>query len=528
MVARLARAIEILHAAGVHHGRISADAIVVGGRLFASAKLLRPTVAPEVKSFWSPERTPLDAPSREDDAFAVAHVLFFALTGTKLAVGERPPPLAVFDAGDDALDELVSAALAKEPAARPRDLGELRAELDRWLEGEGATIEEGLPFDDDEAEKALDLSSLPPPPPGTSPGVAARGGKNAGLAGNPALFTVVDEETTLPREDEERKTLPTPEPKPEKKRDKAKARAPKLVPPRISTRPPAQSSAADSAGDTAQADDDPKPKAAEPDSARSAQRAPRSPPRATYLVAAVAVVAVGGYFVAQSLVDGAAPEGAVARADLSAEASASSSVSSSVATTSEPALTTVTAPPSSAPEPHASVALSAAPAATTEDTSRCVASAFPSDTFDGTFTDLSAVCSESEAVAGASRLHEMVVRAGMGRPVTGGMKEWSLLGYYELPTFALIRRTCCPSTKPLSIPSSPDTCPRSMESAITAIAEASPRDEKALTSGLDAMEKAVRCAFRAKAQTRFGKHPKPSGGEGTALRGFAKRLGSRT
>ena len=49
-------------------------------------------------------------------------------------------------------------------------------------------------------------------------------------------------------------------------------------------------------------------------------------------------------------------------------------------------------------------------------------------------------------------------------------------------------------------------------------------EESASRLFADKVDKAARCILRAKQATSFGQHPKPSGGEGTALRTIAKRV----
>ncbi|MBL8741792.1 MAG: hypothetical protein JNK04_11880 [Myxococcales bacterium] len=124
---------------------------------------------------------------------------------------------------------------------------------------------------------------------------------------------------------------------------------------------------------------------------------------------------------------------------------------------------------------------------------------------------------------GARRLREAIVLGGSGRGVTNGMKEWSLLGFFELPTYAIVRDRCCPNAGPPSVPASPAICKPTMDDAVFGVMQAARRGEVP-TDELAKVDKAARCILRAKQATSFGQHPKPSGGEGTALRTIQKRV----
>ena len=143
LVARLASLLERLHAEGLVHGRVGWAAVRLRGE---QPELLDPAELVESVAFHSPERVAGGGASPADDVWAAAVLLYASLTGQvpfdapsadeigKRVESLRPPPLAVFDAGDDELDTLLSDALARDLELRPRGASELRRELLAWLE----------------------------------------------------------------------------------------------------------------------------------------------------------------------------------------------------------------------------------------------------------------------------------------------------------------------------------------------------------------------------------------------------------
>ncbi len=520
LVVRACRTVEGLHRAGTVHGRLSAAAVIVPSQRLGSARLLRPVAAADAPLWHSPLRRAEGAPSTDDDQHALALLLYAAMTAQLPdAVDWKRPPLAVFDSWDDALDQLIEAVLDPAAPERPRDVGELRARLDAWLIEEGASEEAALPWDEDSRaeDKPLDLSSLPPPPMAEPSRAGAPRG--AGPPPLPALLTVLDEESTLPREDDERETVPGEEP--------AAPRKPKLVPPKIaqraSKRPP--SAPASNGADR----DDPSRSTPPPPLDRGSESAPSQPspppprPRAKlvwWLVGAAAVAAAAVFFAREpatsdggSQLEDAASAGSTTSAPVALSAS-SNSVSVQPSSPAPSSVPTVVATGS------ASSTASAAPGVS-EDA--CVRSALPSDTFSSGWVDLSFVCGEADVVKGATRLREAIVLGGTGRPVTAGMKEWALLGFFEFAAYATVRDQCCRGAGPPEVPGSPGICKPTMKDAVFEVMQ-SARRGPVPTDVLAQVDKAARCILRAKQATHFGQPPKPSGGEGTALRTIVGRL----
>lgn len=145
-VVRLAKRIEELHRMGVAHGCLSASCILSPSRKPSGpGELADVRQAAMRPSFHSPERLAGQGISPADDTWAAAVTLYYLLTGslpfpgkTAQQMRERmasapPAPLAVFDAGDDELQQLLDRFLARERGRREPRLTELLLGLQRWL-----------------------------------------------------------------------------------------------------------------------------------------------------------------------------------------------------------------------------------------------------------------------------------------------------------------------------------------------------------------------------------------------------------
>jgi hypothetical protein len=142
---------------------------------------------------------------------------------------------------------------------------------------------------------------------------------------------------------------------------------------------------------------------------------------------------------------------------------------------------------------------------------------FPADTFPKDAAGVAFVCDEADAVKGAARMKEAVVSAGAGR-TSDAMKEWAVLGFYSLPTFAVVRDACCPGAPDLEVADSPDGCP-SMKDAIAHVVAASKpaAPEDTVEPALKDYTKAAKCVVKNKVDKAFGGYDAPSGGQqGTA------------
>ena len=159
-------------------------------------------------------------------------------------------------------------------------------------------------------------------------------------------------------------------------------------------------------------------------------------------------------------------------------------------------------------------------AAPAEPPAECMKTLFAADTFAGE-APLAFVCEESNAVKGAAKVKEAVVNAGTGKAPSPGMKEWAVLGFYELAAYAVLRGRCCPGGETFSAPDSPG-CP-SMNEALAKIASVSKKDssDEDAKAAQKAFVGSVKCISQSKASKTFGGYPDLAGGEGS---NFVKTL----
>jgi hypothetical protein len=150
-------------------------------------------------------------------------------------------------------------------------------------------------------------------------------------------------------------------------------------------------------------------------------------------------------------------------------------------------------------------------------------SLFPRDSFDRS-PDFSALCSETDPLKASGVIKKELVRAR--HTISDGMREWALLGWYELPTASLVRSRCCPSPAPFEYPETKSCKPMAEVLAPLDRAAASTSDpaDKAVRDAVDAYTHEVYCIVRSGIAHRFGRKDKPEGGEGTAFMQFLGRF----
>src|SRR5262249_45374742 len=109
--------------------------------------------------------------------------------------------------------------------------------------------------------------------------------------------------------------------------------------------------------------------------------------------------------------------------------------------------------------------------------------------------------------------------------ISEGMREWALLGWYELAAYSVMRERCCPSPPPLQLPEVRGCTPMpEVLSGISAAAAATTDPEdRALKKAVDAYTNNVYCISRSGIAARFGRVGPPQGGEDTTFMRFLRR-----
>ncbi len=506
---RIARAVEPVHERLGEHGRISADALEIEAESCTSeGRLVDFADLPANPAYHSPERTRGGGASQADDTWALAVTLYFALSGTLPFSGSTPeevrrkvtsvpaPPLAVFDVGDDALQQIVERALASSAAERTTSLSELRGQLEGWLGTTMFTRAEDLPplLGGDDNEDEVTMIQVGPP------SALLRKQLDAALA---AAAAASAPSTPAP--------VPAPAPAPDSRGDSGTGTGTGTG---ASAAPPSQSA--------------PPPASAAPASA--ARTVPAS--RTANLVAAALGILLGLAGIAffwwhkdPGDVQGTAPP--------------PPALPPSPASVSKPAPAPSAAPSvapasvsASASAPHASVSASASPlpastskpAAPPGDLASCVTSMFPPESFPPS-ADFTFVCAQPDPLKGAADVRARLVSAR--KHESEGMQEWAFLGWYELAAFSVMRGRCCASPPPLKMAEVPKSCepvPEVFASIDRAVAKATSASDDDLQKAVDAYTHDVYCIVRTGIAARFGRVDRPQGGEDTAFKRFLERV----
>ncbi|HEU4410407.1 MAG TPA: hypothetical protein VFS43_34450 [Polyangiaceae bacterium] len=147
----------------------------------------------------------------------------------------------------------------------------------------------------------------------------------------------------------------------------------------------------------------------------------------------------------------------------------------------------------------------------------CVERAFAPGSFpEGWAGSFQFLCEESDPRRATHLLRSELIRAGGKRRVTPGMREWSMLGWYNMASFAAIRGFCCPQpVAPLRVPtvgSCPDLA-KPLNELIEVVAGQTPRDPPRLWTIRESYRTAVHCLDRAGFQGYYDQWGVLRGGE---------------
>ncbi len=107
--------------------------------------------------------------------------------------------------------------------------------------------------------------------------------------------------------------------------------------------------------------------------------------------------------------------------------------------------------------------------------------------------------------------------SGSGGRVSGGMKEWGMLGIFELAAVAAMRGHCCPDAPPLDVPAVASCKPFSETLGAIAAAAKPGSPDRALDDAIAGFDEDARCVIRSDQAKAFGDYGPLGGGEGTTL-----------
>jgi hypothetical protein len=170
---RLAKRLEALHTLGVSHGSVSPACVIAAGQdRNARAYLADVQHTTTSPAYHSPERILGGDISGADDVWALCATLYALLTGQSPFAGQNdaeirqkilaasPPPLAVFDVGDDDLQHILDRAFARELGQRTASISAFRHALEDWHPDRGVANlppleDEDSTNDDDDGARTM-------------------------------------------------------------------------------------------------------------------------------------------------------------------------------------------------------------------------------------------------------------------------------------------------------------------------------------------------------------------------------------
>jgi eukaryotic-like serine/threonine-protein kinase len=215
----------------------------------------------------------------------------------------------------------------------------------------------------------------------------------------------------------------------------------------------------------------------------------------------------------------AAPEPS---ASASPGASSSASGSPSVAA---PASASVSATASTSAAADSAAPSASSSAAASGNVNACMMPFFVPDTFIDIRPNLDSVCKFTDPRDGAMGVRTEIVRGGKRRGVSEGMREWAVLGFYEIAAFAIFQAACCPSPPEIHIPVAIPTCDiETPLKELAKVASSADADDAKVQAAVDDYARAIKCVARVGAYDSFGQKAGPQGGQDVAFDKVLKRV----
>ncbi len=487
---RVAESVQALHQAGGVHGAISPRSVVAEPEGRKIAPVLSQLLAQPVGAFCPPERLRGSMETSADDVWALHAVLFAMLTREapfkgvardallKSMLAGRPKSLSAFGVDEPVLDEILARGLVGEKRLRVTDLPELVQALDGW---------------------ERDRTVMPPKRP-AMPRPASRG--LADIASGAALGAsrddgVVIDDDSLPA-DEGTEVRPASPPLGGFSQPQFSAAAP--APPPLATSLPVGTPALEPLPSLPSV----APHASSLGAKRPSKRVSINPfeKKKQLWPMLVGAALLGGAGVYLAVAPDSAPTQPTAEA-------------------AKPA-----------PPPTPTTAKSAKKRqSVAEDRDACVMAYFPDGSFVGT-PNFEFLCSDKDFREISSALNALVqppVAAGgpadAGTPADAGKADAGVKGsgldWYELPATAIIRRTCCVASAPLTLPESAGWCEQ-LQSSVRRIADDSSKAVDLAPAARD-FDKAVNCLFANKIARPYPYEKPPSEANRAAFQQFLGR-----
>jgi hypothetical protein len=192
------------------------------------------------------------------------------------------------------------------------------------------------------------------------------------------------------------------------------------------------------------------------------------------------------------------------------------------------------APAASAEADSSAEAAPAPPGSTTASASAgqgveaCMVPLFAKGTFEArSRPSFSFLCNETDPRRGSRLIRKQVVLGATSGFVSDGMREWALLGWYELAAYAVMRARCCPGAAPIELPESPGACPaiaQALNELGGATSKATRPEDEGIELALKHFREAINCRVRSGGTNLFGYVGAPKGGEDTAFQKTLVRL----